>query len=118
MSQTNQDDEAMELVSALVKVAIGESRIFVASYNTSWDGLSATCPEVKVVVEGDVNGTLTLRDPITRKVSKLLSVWKTATDLESRTRELAEAKRQNEALKDRLSRLHCLSDPQCSDFEE
>ena len=96
-------DQRLSAVTAAVKTAIGESRVWVKSYEVDHFDCAGLAERVKVVVDGDVQGTLTLHGQALRRAQSIMRAFQTSPELE---RALAEI----EALKDRLGRLHMLSD--------
>lgn len=115
--------EAFDIIAKLVKAAIGESNIYINSYEVDWNrGVECGDPEAKVTVQGDVHGTLMLTPAVTRKVNQMVRAHQTAESLREARAELEAEKRKNkelveesrkriEDLKGRLARLHALSDP-------
>lgn len=101
----NVQREMLDAVGALVKAAIGESRLFVKSYSQDWPHgpMGGAEPTITVEVDGAVMGKLLLSGEVVRRVTQLV-------DAERKTSELEKAHAEIEALKDRLGRLHMLSD--------
>jgi len=105
MADVREQMDMLDVVGALVKVAIGESRIWVKSYSQDWPHgpMGGEEPVISVEVDGDVQGRLRLSGSVVRRVRDLV-------DAERKTSELERAQAEIEALKDRLGRLHMLSD--------
>lgn len=110
----NIEDEKIELVSAIVKAAIGEMRIFVKSYEPSCTKYDEFI--IKIQMNGDVTGELELRGNVMDKVTQLLGMCNSNERLHKCESDLVEANKKVQSLKDRLARLHCLSGPR-KDFE-
>ena len=120
MAKANREHETMEAVGALVKAAIGESKVWVRSYSQDPSGFISGAGNMEVTVEldGEVSGKLVLHGAVTRRVTALVAAERKTAELERLKVELEREKRRTEKLKDRLSRLHTLSDPSSRDFAE
>jgi hypothetical protein len=106
MGDVRKRRDVLDAVGAMVKAAIGESRVWVKSYSQDWPNgtLPGTGdPVITVEVEGEAQGKLRLSGNVVRRVRDLV-------EAERKTSELERAQAEIEALKDRLARLHTLSD--------
>lgn len=69
-----------DLIAALVKVAIGESKLHLCWIRTEWDpgrGNSFdACAKVDITLSGDVTGSLTLSGAVGRRVYDLYELYR------------------------------------------
>lgn len=110
MTDTEEQRKALDVVTHLVKAAIGESKLWVKSYEMDYParhlhGVDLDVPRVKIVVDGDVTGPLTLSGPLAQRVMKVMSAYRLPPELEA-------VKAENAVLKARLAQLHALSGPE------
>ena len=94
MADVREQRDMLDVVGALVKAAISESRIWVKSYSQDWPNgpMGGEEPVISVEVDGDVQGRLRLSGSVVRRVRDLV-------DAERKTSELEKAKAEIDALK-------------------
>jgi hypothetical protein len=119
------NDELNALALALTKAAIGESNMIIHSVKIDWDdGIRFQGQKTVVRVSGDVTGELELSGQVQKTVSKLFRQHKLVKKLKEKDHDiqimideqketlaaLAHKDKEINQLKDRLARLHKLSE--------
>lgn len=127
---SNLNDELNDLVAALIKAAIGESKLYMDSVKLDYGGFSENLkctiqPKITVRINGDVSGELTLSGEAHKQVRRLFEQHRLVAELKQKDKDiqtmiaeqkdtlaaLSAEKNTSTILRGKIAQLHKMSEP-------